>query len=214
MRPSHVVAAALSAALLGACSVSGAGTSMAGHEAVHSGGTGVDTGEPARPAAVATAAASEERTERPVSVTLPSGRVLPVDVVRTLPDGALAIPRDIHRAGWWAGSSRLGDPFGSIVLAAHVDSLTQGLGPVVGLLSARPGDRVTATGTRLSQRFRVRSVRLVERASLHEQSAVFSPRGAPRLVLITCAGPYDAVRGGYRDNLVVTAVPDGRMRHR
>ena len=72
----------------------------------------------------------------------------------------------------------------------------------------------TATGVRLSQRFRVRSVRLVERASLHQRSAVFSPRGAPRLVLITCAGPYDPARGGYRDNLVVTAVPDGRLLRR
>ncbi len=139
---------------------------------------------------------------------------MPVDPARSGADGVLGIPKDVNRAGWWTGGSRLGDPFGSIVLAAHVDSLTQGVGPVVGLLSARPGDRVTATGTRLSQRFRIRSVRLVERASLHEQSAVFSPRGAPRLVLITCAGPYDAARGGYRDNLVVTAVPDGRMRHR
>ena len=139
---------------------------------------------------------------------------MPVDPARSGADGVLGIPKDVNRAGWWTGGSRLGDPFGSIVLAAHVDSLTQGLGPVVGLLSARPGDRVTATGTRLSQRFRIRSVRLVERASLHEQSAVFSPRGAPRLVLITCAGPYDAARGGYRDNVVVTAVPDGRMRHR
>ena len=79
------------------------------------------------------------RPERPVAVTLPSGRVLPVDPAGTLRDGALAVPRDIRRAGWWAGSSRLGDPFGSIVLAAHVDSFTQGVGPAAELLCARPG---------------------------------------------------------------------------
>ena len=30
-----------------------------------------------------------------------------------------------------------------------------------------------------------------------------------RLVLITCTGAYDASRGGYADNLVVTALPIG-----
>ena len=28
-----------------------------------------------------------------------------------------------------------------------------------------------------------------------------------RLVLVTCGGPFDARRGHYRDNIVVTAVP-------
>ena len=168
---------------------------------------------PAR-AGVARAARSQVVPEAPRLLALPDGTVMRVDPARSGADGALDIPKDVNRAGWWTGGSRLGDPFGSIVLAAHVDSLTQGIGPIVGLLSARPGDRVTATGTRLSQRFRIRSVRLVERASLKRQAAVFSPRGAPRLVLITCAGPYDAAHGAYRDNLVVTAVPDGRMRHR
>ena len=209
MRPSHVVAAVLAAALLGACSVSGAGTSMAGHEAVQSSETGVDAGEPARPAAVATAAASQELTERPVSVTLPSGRVLPVDVVRTLPGGALAIPRDIHRAGWWAGSSRLGDPFGSIVLAAHVDSFTQGVGPAAELLSTRPGARVHLAARHRTQSYRVTSVRVVPRADLRREEVVFSAAGARRLVLITCGGAYDASRGGYQDNVVVVARPTG-----
>lgn len=166
------------------------------------------------PAGVAQAARSQVVPEAPRLLALPDGTVMRVDPARSGADGVLDIPKDVNRAGWWTGGSRLGDPFGSIVLAAHVDSLTQGLGPIVGLLSARPGDPVTATGTRLSQRFRIRSVRLVERATLREQSAVFSPRGAPRLVMITCAGPFDAARGGYRDNLVVTAVPDGRMRRR
>ena len=166
------------------------------------------------PAGVAQAARSQVVPEAPRLLALPDGTVMPVDPARSGADGVLDIPKDVNRAGWWTGGSRLGDPFGSIVLAAHVDSLTQGIGPIAGLLSARPGDRVTATGTRLSQRFRIRSVRLVERASLHDRSAVFSPRGVPRLVLITCAGPFDAARGGYRDNLVVTAVPDGRMRRR
>ena len=36
---------------------------------------------------------------------------------------------------------------------------------------------------------------------------VLRARGVPRLVLITCGGPFDQVRHSYRDNLVVYAVP-------
>ncbi|MFC4784378.1 class F sortase [Nocardioides sp. MAHUQ-72] len=161
------------------------------------------------PAVVASAAASQVRPEPPVRVTLPSGRVLPVDPAGTRPDGALAVPDDIRRAGWWTGGSRLGDPFGSIVLASHVDSFTQGVGPAAELLSARPGDEVRLVGAHLVQRYRVASVRLVPRADLTRRSVVFSAGGEGRLVLITCGGEYDASRGGYQDNVVVVARPVG-----
>jgi hypothetical protein len=36
---------------------------------------------------------------------------------------------------------------------------------------------------------------------------VYSRRGRPRLVLVTCGGPFDEARRHYRDNVVVTAVP-------
>jgi hypothetical protein len=39
----------------------------------------------------------------------------------------------------------------------------------------------------------------------------FARDGAPRLTLITCTGPFDRPAGGYRDNLVVTAVPTGQL---
>src|SRR6478672_5934739 len=145
----------------------GAGSSAAaaGHEAV------------APAAAAARPAASQVRAERPLAVTLPSGRVLPVDPADTLHDGALAVPRDIRRAGWWTGSSRLGDPFGSVVLAAHVDSFTQGVGPAAELLAARPGDRVRLAARHTVQWYRVSSVRMVPRADLRHETVVFSAAG-------------------------------------
>ena len=131
-----------------------------------------------------------------------------VDPAGTGPTGLLAVPEDITRAGWWVGSTRLGDRFGSIVLAAHVDSFTQGVGPMAELLSVRPGDTVRVTGGRLRLRFRVGSVTSVPRVRLPERSRLFSPYGDLRLVLITCGGPYEPERG-YRDNVVVVATPTG-----
>ncbi len=74
----------------------------------------------------------------PGPLRLPSGRVVPVAAVSTTPAGVLDVPRDVRRAGWWRGGSRLGDPQGSTLVAAHVDSTTQGLGPFSELLGVGP----------------------------------------------------------------------------
>jgi hypothetical protein len=36
---------------------------------------------------------------------------------------------------------------------------------------------------------------------------IFSRNGKPRLVIVTCGGPFDQAIRHYRDNVVVTAVP-------
>ncbi|WP_151083550.1 class F sortase [Nocardioides cynanchi] len=145
--------------------------------------------------------------ERPTASRLPDGTVVPIRPAGTTGDGALAVPDDIREAGWWRGGSRLGDPFGVTLLAAHVDSTTQGLGPYATLLSARAGQRIVLASRHLSQAFAVTSLRLVPRRTLARRHHLFSARGDRRLVLVTCAGPYDAARGGYQNLAVVTAVP-------
>lgn len=165
-------------------------------------------------AEVAEPAPSQVSARAPNAVRLPSGAVLPVDRSATAADGTLAIPDDVERAGWWDGGARLGDPFGGIVVAAHVDSFEQGIGPFAELLSARPGDVVELRAEGLRQRFEVVSVALVPKSAIRPDSDVFSVVGSPRLVLITCGGAYDAAAGGYQDNLVVIAEPSGPIEER
>lgn len=145
--------------------------------------------------------------EAPTHLRLPSGRSVPILAVSTEPDGRLAVPDDIRVAGWWRGGSRIGDPFGSTMIAAHIDSKTQGLGPFVELLSVRAGQRISVSAAHLRQEFAVRSLRLVRSGELANESWVFSPGGARRLTLVTCAPPYDEARGGYQNLAVVTATP-------
>jgi hypothetical protein len=38
-------------------------------------------------------------------------------------------------------------------------------------------------------------------------TSVYSSAGRPRLVLVTCGGPFETGTGRYRDNIVLTAVP-------
>lgn len=163
------------------------------------------------PGAVAPARRADSvlRAEPPGAATLPSGRRVRVAAVGTTGAGLLAVPDDIDVAGWWRGGSRLGDPFGSILVAAHVDSRTQGLGPFAELLTADRGARVHLTSAGLRQAFEIRSRRLVPQGSLADDAWIFAATGAARLTLVTCAPPYDASRGGYQNLAVVTAVPLG-----
>lgn len=148
-----------------------------------------------------------ERPEAPTTIRLPDGTEVRIRRAGTATDGSLSVPDDIRQAGWWRGSARVGDPFGSTLLAAHVDSFTQGLGPYATLLSARAGQRVVVGSRHLRQTFTIVSLRLIPRDMLSRHLGLFSPRGPRRLTLVTCAPPYDAGRGGYQNLAVVNALP-------
>ena len=163
----------------------------------------------APPVAPARRAPSARVAEAPRSVVLPSGRAVPIRAVSTTTDGLLDVPDDISVAGWWRGGSRLGDPFGSMLVAAHVDSTTQGLGPFAELLTVTAGARVRLRSRTLGQTYEVRSRRLVPQGGLADDSWIFEVAGERRLTLVTCAPPYDASRGGYQNLAVVTAIPLG-----
>ena len=192
------------------------------------GGSGCAVGEAASPAAappsarpVASAppAAVAERVgsvvpEPPRGIRLPNGRRVVVRPVGTTRNGLLDVPADIELAGWWSGGSRLGDPFGSTLVAAHVDSRTQGLGPFASLLGVHAGDRVHVWSHGLRQAFEITSLRLRPQGTIGSASYLHSPKGPRRLTLVTCAGPYDAARGGYQNLAVITATPLGQARSR
>ena len=168
--------------------------------------TGTGTGAPVAPAQ---RARSVVVPEAPRSVVLPSGREVAVRAVGTTGSGLLDVPDDIEVAGWWRGGARLGDPFGATLLAAHVDSRTQGLGPFAELLSVPTGAPLRVSGRRLQQAWTIRSRELVRQGTLDDHPELFDPAGARRLVLVTCAPPYVARRGGYQNLAVLTAAPVG-----
>jgi hypothetical protein len=172
---------------------------------------GTSTG-PASPTPVTPArrAPSVAQAQPPRSLTLPTGRTVAVSAVGTTRAGLLDVPADVAVAGWWEGGARLGDPFGSVLVAAHVDSRTQGLGPFAELLEVDRGARLLLESAGLRQSFEIRSRRLVPQGSLVDDSWLFDASGPARLTLVTCAPPYVAARGGYQNLAVVTAVPLGR----
>ena len=127
----------------------------------------------------------------------------PVGVV----GGALELPGDADRVGWWRGGSRAGAPFGTVVVAGHLDSATDPAGYLAGLAGLGPGDVVELSDDDERQRYRVVRNYLLPSADLSSRSDLFAQQQRHRLLLVTCGGPYDHERGRYRDNRLVEAVP-------
>ena len=157
-----------------------------------------------RPADPTTAAPSAA----PVRLVVPDvGIDAPIDQVGVTPDGLLQLPDDVHRIGWYRFGPVPGQPQGSAVLAGHVDSWNQGLGALGRLRAVEPGQRITindAAGR--STQWQVVTRQLVVKQQL-PLAELFARSGPPRLVLLTCGGPFDESLRSYRDNLIVVAVP-------
>ena len=146
-------------------------------------------------------------TAVPVRLRIPaigvSAAVVPVGVDAS---GGLGIPADPSVIGWWAGGSSPGQVSGATILVGHVDSAARGPGALFRLEQLRPGTAVTVTAGGRAWRYVVRAVRAYGKARL-PSAAVFGQRVTPRLVIVTCGGPFDAATGHYLDNIVAYALP-------
>jgi LPXTG-site transpeptidase (sortase) family protein len=131
---------------------------------------------------------------------------MPVLPVAVDGKGDMAIPDSVGDVGWYEFGARPGDSSGTAVLAAHVDSFKDGLGPFARLRGIRKGAKITVTmQPGGSLRYKVTDVALVDKSTV-PLADVFQRGGAPRLILITCGGAYS--RGsGYSGNVIVTALP-------
>ena len=122
-------------------------------------------------------------------------------------DGSMRLPETTRRAGWYRFGSTPSDRAGATVVAAHVDTRSEGLGPFARLASVRRGDRIVVRDRAGDEHaYRIVSRRHVARTRLPVDD-LFDRDGPPRLVVLTCGGAYDA-RNGYHDNIVVIAEPD------
>lgn len=123
--------------------------------------------------------------------------------------GTLGLPEDADRVGWWRGGSLAGAPFGTVLVAGHLDSDTDPAGYLAALAAVAPGDVVELTGEGDRQRYRVTRNYLLPRADLSARSDLFEQQYPHRLVLITCGGAYDVAAGRYQFNRIVVAQPVG-----
>lgn len=157
----------------------------------------------ATPAGLPTATASSATSPPTRLVVTRLGIDMPVQPEGVDGNGQMALPSDPAVAGWYQWGSGPSDAQGATVLAAHVDSKTQGVGPFVRLGSARAGDEVDVLVGDRRMVYRVSQVARVDKVKL-DGDGLFALTGPARLHLVTCTGAY--VKGsGYTQNLVVVA---------
>jgi Sortase domain len=159
------------------------------------------------PAANVDPGSAAEVSFRPLTLLLPGGATTPVLNSGLHADGSLVIPDNPATVGWWNGGAEVGDPYGSVVIAGHVDSARYGLGVMAQLRTLRLGQLVELRAGSLRQRYRITARQQVPQADLAADSDAFRQDIAPRLVLITCGGAFDPARHRYQDNLLLFADP-------
>ena len=161
---------------------------------------------PATESSLPTTAFTAQPPSDPVRLSIPAlGVDSPVVPVGLEPDGTMEIP-GVSEAGWFEPGPRPGAPFGSAVIAAHVDYGGRP-GVFFDLRTLEVGNEITVTddaGDPLTYL-------VTERYQVDKQELpideLFRPGGAPTLTLITCGGAFDTGERSYQDNIVVRAVP-------
>jgi sortase (surface protein transpeptidase) len=147
---------------------------------------------------------------QPVRLRIPSvGVDAAIEPVGVDAGGFMVVPREVREVGWYRYGPAPGDAAGAAVISGHVDAKQQGAGALFPLRGVDVGDRVTVTddGGRQVQ-YRIVGKQTIVKQRLPVER-LFARDGAPRLVVITCGGPFLPDLGSYRDNLVVVAVPVG-----
>jgi hypothetical protein len=149
-----------------------------------------------------------DRSFRPTAVRVPAiGVEAPVVPTGVDAGGALVVPESPREVGWWSGGAAPGAPYGTILMAGHVDSAEEGLGSLVDLSRAPVGATVTVGGAEGSAgTYRVVARRSYPKATLPWRE-LFRQDVPARLLLVTCGGEFDRRTGHYERNVVVFAVP-------
>ena len=149
----------------------------------------------------------QQTTTPPSRVRMPDlGIDMRVEPHGIASDGYMSLPESPFVAGWYAYGSAPDSRTGATVIAAHVDSLPEGVGPFAGLRDSREGMAITVTDDAGEVHdYRVVSVERIDKDEV-PLDRVFTATGDPHLVLVTCGGEYDwRGPGQYLDNYIVTA---------
>lgn len=123
------------------------------------------------------------------------------------PGGQMEIPARGDQIGWYRFGPTPGAEQGTVVLASHITT-ADGWGVLAGLADLESGDRIVVSIDEGAELGYTVTSRWVEAKADLDTAALFDRTSEPRIVLVTCTGPWVAERGAHRDNLIVAAIPD------
>lgn len=125
------------------------------------------------------------------------------------PDQVLEVPDDPWIVGWWHDGVGIGATHGTTVMVAHIRARDYGTGPLARapeLQIGAPAQVVGADGT--IHEYVVARVDTYKKTVL-PYAELFRQEGAPRVMLVTCGGEWDAAVGHYDSNVTVELSPVG-----
>ena len=150
------------------------------------------------------AAAVQESAALPVTLGVPDLEITTRLIgLRKNRAGALQVPEDAQRAGWYSQGPVPGDA-GPAVIVGHVDSY-RGPGIFHRLRTLKPGQQVKVRRSdgKLAT-FVIREVKEYGKRDF-PTAKVYAGDGKATLRLVTCGGEFDRKSRSYRSNIVVFA---------
>lgn len=118
--------------------------------------------------------------------------------------GAIAVPTNIHLAGWFTNSVTPGDK-GLSIIDGHVDGRVAD-GIFKHLAEVKTGDKIVITeADGVVRNFSVMSVQTVATADAGNLLFSQDPSVVSQLNLITCGGTFDATQKQYDKRVIVSA---------
>lgn len=162
---------------------------------------------PSVPQYRATLPPAVDDTPAPARFAAPSVQIR-LKIIKTgvAENGQMQLPDSNREVAWYEFGSRPADAMGTTVLAAHVDTRAEGLGPFARLRELRPGQEITIADTNgQTQSYAVTAVTEIQKSKVVIDE-LFRRDGPPELKVLTCGGPYSR-ETGYRDNIIVSASP-------
>lgn len=131
--------------------------------------------------------------------------MIPVGVKK---DNSLSIPENISTVGWYKYGAAPGSKGGSTVIVGHRDGADPEPGAFYSIGKLRLSDLIIIRYKNYTAMYQVKNIKLIDRNKFYRISKeVFSFTGNPMVRLISCIGPYDKKWGGYKQNVIVTAIP-------
>ncbi len=141
----------------------------------------------------------------PDRIVIPAiGLDMAVTALGLAPDGSMALNDRADTAAWYKFGASPGERDGAALIAAHVSSDVDGVGPFSLLPNLQQGDTVTVTMSDGSEQ--PFTVVKRERVSKHtvDYNAITS-ESPGMLILVTCGGEWDPKNRHYDDNVIVWA---------
>lgn len=120
--------------------------------------------------------------------------------------GDMELPPSPKVAGWYRYGPAPGADSGAVVLAAHVDTPREGVGPLAALEELKPGSSVVVRSGTQRRLYRITSVTRLDKGTL-DLASLFARDGPARLHIVTCGGEFDRRTRQYADNVVAVALP-------